>query len=462
MSDSNAAVAPDASNLPVAADADDNLILEGVDLEDAAAASNDSDDGDSDANAQDALALGEEPDGEYPTMADNANRAAPETDWNTLSKSDAKKLLSKGEYKQWKKLHKKKDSSAKEKKKHDKEKKKKEKHRTKEATADNAGGAGDSTQALKSAKPTRRPRRAGAAADGGEGQEAPAKRQRRETKQPVDAYNADENAQLGGEGGAPDDTLQRAATTRPSAASQKQLRDQLSKVDAHKTLELMKQARHDDELARRAGRPPLHRVAIKDAVVHNCRRVALHEYLVHGDHGGFLNELSFWLWDRTRKELGPIDLRTSALELLLAFEIYGVTHMYEKASAKKKASMDDDITKYEGISRAELEDASIGKAVNFIRTHPQETPRNRNMACKILQRFSRAFSGELDNEEQDAEPKWGCMGDPTVLTPFNTLKTASELFHQRITKVDDLDPTSYARVPPRRIDKSVITNLRPK
>jgi hypothetical protein len=365
------------------------------------------------------------------------------TEWGTMSKSEAKKKLSKADYKKWKKQH-------------GKEKKKKK---------DKRGRKGEKKESGKGSRPAknrRRERETGASIENTGS--LPAKRRRREKElAPVpEVESGAEEPTMAGEGIVSGEVARKRGV---GSSLSKQQKEQLLREEAKKILAMMRTARCEDDLARRQGRPPLQRITIKNDVIEGCRRIALHEYLVKPDGDGetsILDELANWIYDKTRKEFGPLDLRTTALDLLLAFEVSGVTHMYAKPGKSSSKKDDSEELHYEGIGRFELENSSIGKAVNLLRKHDQESARNRNVACKLLQRFSCAFSGEALDDVEEAEPKWGSMGDPDVLPPFNTLKTASEMFHQRIMKVDDQDPTSYARLPPRRIEKTLITNLKPK
>lgn len=235
-------------------------------------------------------------------------------------------------------------------------------------------------------------------------------------------------------------------------------------ADATALVQAMQEHRIRDENARRVGQPPLHRFGMMGEVATTCRRSYMHQHLVEA---GILDELSNWLYDMERNELGPLDLRSLALELLLCFEVRGIRKVgavkeddeFDEAKAAKKV---DDLDAYRGICREDLQGTSLGTAVNRLRTNALETENNKKIATLLLQRLSRAFQHRRDDDDESqpvVEVQWRCKGDPTVAPPFDPVVSASDAFQQRMFQPDPQDPMSYLRCPPRRYNKGYVTNL---
>jgi hypothetical protein len=190
----------------------------------------------------------------------------------------------------------------------------------------------------------------------------------------------------------------------------------------------------------------------------------MHRFLVEE---GILSELSHWIYDMELNELGPLDLRTLALDLLSGFEVRGIRKMgtpredeeFDEAKAAKRV---DDLDAYRGVCREDLEGTSLGTAVNRLRTNELETDSNKKVATLLLQRLSRAFQHRRDDDDEAqpvVEVQWRCKGDATVAPPFDPVVSASDAFQQRMFQPDPLDPMSYLRCPPRRYNKGYVTNL---
>lgn len=251
----------------------------------------------------------------------------------------------------------------------------------------------------------------------------------------------------------------KTSAAKPSAAQKHAYYD----AEAARIVQLMHEQRIRDENARRVGQPPLHRLSITDDVALQCRRTYMHRHLL--EHG-ILEELTHWLYNAESKELGPLDLRSLALELLMCFEVRGIRkngapkeEVFDEAKAAKHV---DDLDAYRGICREDLEKTSLGMAVNMLRTSSVETERNKAMATQLLQRLSRAFQHRRDDDDEAppvVEVQWRCKNDPTVAPPFDPVVSASDAFQQRMFHPDPLDPLSYLRCPPRRYNKGYVTNL---
>jgi hypothetical protein len=245
------------------------------------------------------------------------------------------------------------------------------------------------------------------------------------------------------------------------SAAQKQL---VYQAEAKRIVQMMQEHRIRDENARRVGQPPLHRLGITQDVASVCRRAYMHRFLVEE---GILSELSHWIYDMELNELGPLDLRTLALDLLSGFEVRGIRKMgtpredeeFDEAKAAKRV---DDLDAYRGVCREDLEGTSLGTAVNRLRTNELETDSNKKVATLLLQRLSRAFQHRRDDDDEAqpvVEVQWRCKGDATVAPPFDPVVSASDAFQQRMFQPDPLDPMSYLRCPPRRYNKGYVTNL---
>lgn len=358
----------------------------------------------------------------------------------TLDKKQAK-LLGKKLYKRWKKLMKKVSGDKQHSKKHKKEDKKKDK--TSDKRRARSGEEAGSSSKRSSKKRSR--------------QEANASMDEYHT--PVDHSDGTAAALI-----AASSLQAKEAKLRVKATMTQAQRIMRAEADAAAIVALMREKRAADESARRLEQPPLHRFGIMEDVARHCRRRYMQQYLVAC---GVLEELSRWLYDPVKSELGPLDLRTLALSLLVEFEVRGMPSTekldddedFEEGKAKKKV---DDLTKYRGICREDLEGCSIGAAVNKIRMHPQELQRNKALATHVLQRLSRAFRVRRDDDAEPQAPvevQWKCKGDSDVAPPFDPVIAASDEFQMRMFKPDPLDPLSYLRLPPKRYQKGYVTNL---
>jgi len=184
---------------------------------------------------------------------------------------------------------------------------------------------------------------------------------------------------------------------------------------------------------------------------------------IHLVEAGFLEEMSGWLSDLERRELGPLDLRTAALDILLGFDFEGVSSVRKKqaqAKADRSNRIDTDI--YEGVNSDQLKSCTLGGAVNFVRTAPQETRDNRLKATTMLERMSRCFHEANDEDEEGnigGGAKWPLMNDRSIASPFTTVKSQTEAFMGACVRIDPEDPTSYMKQPPSRYPRSFISGM---
>lgn len=214
---------------------------------------------------------------------------------------------------------------------------------------------------------------------------------------------------------------------------------------------------------------PIARLLLRDEVLNFGRKVDNEVPLVKA---GFLAEIAHWILDGASGELAPLDLRDVAYDLLLRFGFKGsmnVTHPNRVVDR-------EDLNAWNGIGKEELENTILGRAVNTSRQHVGETARNRQRAVTLLQRLSKAFSGG-DDDDADSDDgrrgrrnatgsavpsagplavRWPCEKDSSILTPFEYISNATEVFQGKVAQVDPLDPESYLRVPPLRIRKTPI------
>ena len=357
--------------------------------------------------------------------------------WGSLDKQTAKTTLSKEEYKKWKKMVKKKRKEGEE----ATGGKSKKKHRNKDKEADGMDedhgdlvkgkgrGLRSKKQSKKSGETVAAPRR---------------KRGRQEDAKIEGETHIDSNATL------VVTRLQRTGTPKAKETKQQRLSRYLQA--ANSLVYRMGEARRADTNARATRREaPLHRFVLREQVLESAQNLTLHEALVEA---GFLEELSYWLYDPSTNELGPLDLRTHALDLLLRFRYHGlatVRHQPGKTSLKF-----DDVASYEGIEKEHLLRTNLGEAVNKVRNNPKEVPSNRNKALMLIERFIRVLSGEEEEEAAKYETKWPSMGNPLVADPFVYVPSHSEAFLRRFAVADPLDPTSYLRVPPPRPSRPII------
>lgn len=331
-----------------------------------------------------------------------------------LDKHSAKRL-GKPEYKRWKKLHKKLGKSSKKDKKKKKEKKEKKEKKKKE-------------EKEKKEKPSR-------------------KRARDDSLPPLpDDFEGDFSL--------PQDEVhsgsrkRRVSTTdemkkeKTKKVSSNQLRDQAVSLVAK-----MRKAAEADEAARKNPSqfgPPLNRIALRDEVECMCSKNTFLPFLLSE---GLLALLCDWLV--RDNVLAPLELRTTALDLLMRFPM------------KTTASLDEKEQDRPGVAKEHLVRTEIGRAVNTLRLHADEIPENRKKCGVLLERFSRVFS-EMSSERVKASGvvEWKCKGSGTgVASPFAVVPTASEMFQKDFMRPDPRDPTSYHNLLPPRQPVQVVTNV---
>lgn len=228
---------------------------------------------------------------------------------------------------------------------------------------------------------------------------------------------------------------------------------EIEKRNCLQLVESMSAARLADQQARARGEAPLHRVQLIPKVRDAANRLHLHETLINS---GFLIELGAWLV--TGDELAPEDLRTAALDALelIPFED---AEGGKRVSRKKKNGEDvDDTDAYDGATKEDLKKTNLGYAANKLRQHPKETPRNRAKATYLLQRLSVAFNGGSAAAPAEVK-KWQSQGESGILPPFAHVKSASEKFAEKQSRVDPTDPKSYLRVAPKRFQPSYVSGM---
>jgi hypothetical protein len=392
-----------------------------------------------DGNADAGTAGGEEGD-------DSAARIAGIT-----SKKEAKLLLSKKEYKKWKKQN---GKSKKDKSKKDKQAKAGKKS-SKGAEKKSAGGD-------KKQKSGRRKKYRTASDDEGDDavqsaghvsdddEEGGGRRKRRSRKAPVENTDAQYDYSAGATARQP---LQPRQTRQPGGRKETEgARMARVREEAERIVERLNIARLRDFDALRNGTgAPINRIQLIPMVKYVANRLDLHEHLVEA---GFLKEICNWLC--TGHVLAPIDLRTAALEALnnIKFENSEGGKLPSAATNSKK----DEEDTYQGATKEQLIETNLGFAVNLLRTHPEETTANKAKATYLLQRLSRAFDGERDDRRRETK-KWQTQGDQHVLPPFEIMKSASEVFADKTSRINPLDPNSYLRVPPLRLPATYISGM---
>ncbi|KAK7197133.1 TFIIS helical bundle-like domain containing protein [Novymonas esmeraldas] len=192
---------------------------------------------------------------------------------------------------------------------------------------------------------------------------------------------------------------------------------------------------------------PLNRVALKAIVQARCRQVNMAGPLVEE---GILQELSSWLFDIDRGEPAPYELRTIALDLLLALPMEG------------SIAASEDLTAFMGVSREHLIKTDLGRAINSLRRCHVETVENKAKCMQLLTAFSRVMSGATETDQADENKSravWRCQNDLTVASPFAVLQTRSEALQKSFMKPDPRDPTSYNGLLPWRPPPATITNV---
>jgi hypothetical protein len=429
-----------ANDADAPAEADADALAAALDESDSGSSSDD-DDGDND-NVAAAV-------GDATEEAAVAAAATGEVDPSAItSKKEAKKLLSKKAYKKWKKKHAKKS--------------KKDKKGKKDKKKDSKKKKGASATAKKAAKGGKKGKKSRGSDDDDDADYAPSSddeegtankssRQARRTR----AKKAAEDATYDFEGGQAASGLmdtQRGAGLVKNKMTANQ-RKNLDRANCERIIEKMEEARKADADAIRTGKPPINRIRLIPLVRAAANRIAYHPMLVEA---GFLKEISNWMC--SGKQLAPIDLRTTALNAMALFKI---EHAEGGKVVKLKAKNDDveDLDDFEGVNKDQLKESNLGFAANTVRQHPSETSENRAKASYLLQRMSRAFAGEVAELDNSNVKRWTTQGDSTILPPFEALKSSSELFVQKTTTVNPLDPTSYMRVPPMRFAKTYVSGV---
>lgn len=400
------------------------------------------DEADSDSDHDEAGALNG--DGEHELVGSGgegatADAGATEALFATLSKDQAKATLGRKEYKRWKQWKKAQKESKGKKSKKDKEKHK-DKDKKKSSTSE-----GKESKSKKS--------------KGDESKPSRSKRQRHES----DVEGEADLAEAAALGVADEfaEQLRRGPRGRtlgagPSVLVKKAREMEQLKKEAESIVQRMKAARLQDQ--RQV--PPLARLVLRPDVLKQCQRPVLHEALVAA---GFLDEIRYWLCDREKGDLAPLDLRNTALDLLLGFDLEGVSSTRKKirAALAAKRKSDDTTDAYEGITANQLRDSRIGESLNFVRTHPNESLDNKSKATTLLERMCRTFYEEDEEEETTGGggAKWPFMGIKDIASPFEVLKTETEKFQAACVKVDKEDPLSWYRQPPKRYPKTFISGM---
>lgn len=207
--------------------------------------------------------------------------------------------------------------------------------------------------------------------------------------------------------------------------------------------------------------PPLHRIALKEEVKSLCGRKMFIGYLLEE---GILDLLGEWLMDLRKSELAPLELRSTALDILLGFPV-------EREEEDIKSECTGPV---KALSRDNLTPSIIGSCINTLRLHASETAANRSKCAALLERFSRAFTAM--NSKRTQKPHvitWKCKNDEgtggavsDVASPFEAVPTVSEQFQRDFMRPDPLDPTSYHNLltprPPVQIVANVSGRLREK
>jgi hypothetical protein len=231
-----------------------------------------------------------------------------------------------------------------------------------------------------------------------------------------------------------------------------------------------KEAISADNRAVAEGRPALARLALIPRLSIMCSRVHIHETLVELD---ILSILGNCIADVARKQLAPYDLRCAAYAALEQFAVEGV-NCGRLIPRKKRAreggasdSIEDEVT-YHGITMEQVKACpDLGRAINMARRSSEETTENRRRAAALLENFSRCFHGVDDTTggsgggsgPRGGAVRWKSRGDSTVLPPFEVLKGDAERYLTKFARVDELDPSSYSRVPEPRAPPAYITAL---
>jgi hypothetical protein len=207
---------------------------------------------------------------------------------------------------------------------------------------------------------------------------------------------------------------------------------------ARELVSMMAKARMDDKNAFLSKQgAPINRLLIKEAVLEVALNGDYEEPLVKY---GFLNEISYWLLDPITKGLAPLDLRSAALRILMNIGFKGSMGAVRRRKTKTTKDVDE-LEMYSGVCSTDLKEnaAHLGKAVNFIRQNENEHPDHRNKACVLLERFSRAWA-DLPEQRNVRDTFQGAT--------YEHVTTEVEAFRKTLNRVDPLDPNSYHKVPP--------------
>ena len=230
-------------------------------------------------------------------------------------------------------------------------------------------------------------------------------------------------------------------------------------------------------------KPPISRLLLREKLIHSCQCVALQPFLLEN---GFLNLICDWIWDEELNMPAPLDLRQTALSALLLFEMEGVMSAYKKKRRFDQMKKEyrrkqdtlfesiDEVDQYNGITHEQLINSNLGKCIKNILFYPGEISANKQKATILLERMSRIFSYTLDKDEDEWEDskvsvelsdnvrisipktnkiKWASMHDKTIASPFEMIKTETEEFQSVCNQIDEENPNSYEKRPPLRFKK---------
>lgn len=241
--------------------------------------------------------------------------------------------------------------------------------------------------------------------------------------------------------------------------------------------------------------PPLHRILISKEVELMFAKKVFQPHLLENGRG--LNLLSRWLLETnsTKKgerraeerteasRLGSLELRSKALDILLCIPIYQPSEEGEAIEGRKggrgnRGGWEGEGQGVTGYSRENLIGTDLGRAVNIVRQHANETPENRAKCAALLERFSRAFTAHLrqpafssnrdgrdshesalSTESAATTVSWKCKNQSDVASPFQIVPTVCEQFQKEFMRPDPRDPTSYFNLLPPRFPVKVVTNL---
>lgn len=247
--------------------------------------------------------------------------------------------------------------------------------------------------------------------------------------------------------------------------------------------------------------PPLHRIALSAEVAAMFAKKAFQPFLL--EEGKGLQLLSRWLLEQpsqNEKEegneeekkrfsgatprLGSLELRSSALDILLRIPLYE-SAAEDEAALEGKQRAGAVVRPTPGYTRENLIATDLGRAVNLLRQHAHETEGNRAKCAALLERFSKAFTAHLQTSSfrrggggrskrgggfhgrgraggggrGAGAVDWRCSDRPDVASPFQMVPTVCEQFQKEFMRPDPRDPTSYFNLLPPRLPVKVVTNV---